>query len=168
MITFASFKRRRRNMATRPDPNTTLELSRDFKAERERVFAAFLDPTVLQTIWSTDAYKIVEMTVDARVGGGWSFAMRDQATGSVGHCTASYLEIERPVRIMWLTKWLDGPLAGAPEMRVTLEFSSIRGGTRLHLTHEFFPDQQTRDHHGAGWASGLERLAGLLAGELAK
>lgn len=154
-------------MAGEPYPNTTLELSRDFEAKRERVFDAFLDAAVLQVIWSADAYKIVEMTVDPRVGGGWSLAMRDEATGRVGHCTARYAEIERPARIVWWTKWLDGPLADAPQARVTLEFSVIGGGTRLELTHEFFPDQETRDHHGTGWTSGLERLARLLAGELA-
>ncbi|MGH8865428.1 MAG: SRPBCC family protein, partial [Burkholderiales bacterium] len=144
-------KKRRKNMDEKPDPNTTLELSRDFQAERERVFGAFLDPTVLQTIWSADAYKIVEMTVDARVGGGWRLAMRDEATGGVSHCTARYVEIKRPVRIVWRTKWLDGPLADAPEARVILEFGAIEGGARLKLTHEFFPDSQTRDHHRAGW-----------------
>ncbi len=155
-------------VAELPDPNTTLFLSRDFKAERECVFGAFLDATVLQNIWSAPAYKIVEMAVDARVGGGWKLAMRDEATGSVNHCTARYVEIERPVRIVWLTKWLDGPLAGAPEGRVTLEFGAIAGGTRLKLTHEFFPDRETRDHHGTGWASGLERLTRWLAGELSQ
>lgn len=153
-------------MAAELDPNTTLELSRDFQAARERVFASFLDATVLQSIWSADAYQIVDMAVDARVGGGWSLSMRDQATGVVNHCTARYLEIEPPARIVWRTKWLDGPLASAPEARVTLEFSEFRGGTRLKLTHEFFPNSQTRDHHRAGWSSGLERLARVLAGEL--
>lgn len=102
------------------------------------------------------------MEVDPRVGGGWSLAMRDEATGEVGHCTARYIEIDRPNRIVWHTKWLDGPLASTPEGLVTLEFAALRGGTRLNLTHAFFPDSQTRDHHRGGWASGLDRLARLL------
>ena len=149
-------------MATGHNSNFTLELTRDFKASRERVFGAFLDAGVLQTIWSADAYKIVEMKVDARVGGGWRLAMRDESTGAVSHCTARYVEIQEPARIVWLTKWLDGPLAGAPEARVTLEFSAIAGGTRLKLTHESFPDAQTRDHHSKGWGSGFDRLAKLF------
>ena len=103
-------------------------------------------------------------------------APRDSVIAVVGdgfgsllvHCTARYLEITRPARIVWVTKWLDGPLASAPEARVTLEFSAIAGGTRLSLTHEFFPDRQTRDHHGQGWSSGLDRLERLLAGERVK
>ncbi len=151
-----------RDVVAKSDPNTALELCRDFEAGRERVFDAFLDANVLQTIWSADAYTIPPMTVDARVGGTWSLAMRDEATGAVSHCTARYLQINRPTRIVWLTKWLDGPLANAPEARVTLEFSVVQRGTRLKLMHEFFPDSQTRDHHRTGWTSGLDRLARLL------
>src|SRR5262249_20077503 len=149
-------------MAAKPDPDTTLLLTRDYTSDRQRVFDAFLDADALQWIWSTDAYQIVEMSVDARVGGGWRLAMRDEATGAVGHCTARYIEIDRPSRIVWLTKWLDGPLADAPEARVTLEFSTLKDGTRLKLTHEFFPNRQTRDQHGMGWGAGLEKLAHLL------
>jgi glutathione S-transferase len=148
----------------KPDPDTTLKLTRDFEAAPELVFDAFLDAKVLRTIWSSASFKIVEMTVDARVGGGWKLAMRDEASGAVARCTARYAEIDRSKRIVWWVKWLDGPMAAAPEARVTLEFSAIGNGTRLKLTHEFFPDSQTRDHHGAGWGSGLERLAVLLSG----
>src|SRR5262245_59177864 len=112
-------------MTRAPDPNTTLELSRDFKAARQRVFDAFLDAKTLQTIWSAEAYSIVEITIDARVGGGWKLAMRDEASGAIGHCSARYVELQSPARIVWLTKWQDGPLADAPESRVTLEFSAI-------------------------------------------
>jgi hypothetical protein len=40
----------------------------------------------------------------------------------MSHRTARYLEITRPERIVWRTKWLDEPLASAPEARVVLEF----------------------------------------------
>jgi len=66
-------------MAAKPDPSTTLELLRDFPAERERFFGAFLDAGVLQTFWSAEAYKIVETTVDPRVGGGWRCATRPRS-----------------------------------------------------------------------------------------
>jgi uncharacterized protein YndB with AHSA1/START domain len=82
--------------------------------------------------------------------------MQDEGTGAVTHCIARYVAFERPRRIVWRTKWLDGPLAGAPKTRVTLEFEPIERGTRLKLAQEFFPDRQTRDHHGSGWASALE------------
>lgn len=153
-------------MAATLDPNTTLELCRDFKADRERIFQAFLDADILQTIWSADAYKIIEMSTDPRVGGGWQLAMRDEASGGVMHCSARYTEIDRPARIVWRTKWLDGPLAGAPEARVTLKFNATQSGTRLNLTHEFFPDSQTRDHHRGGWSSGFDLLERVLAGHL--
>ena len=154
-------------MGAESSHETTLKLTRDFKADPERVFGAFLDPEALKRIWSTNEYRIVEMKADARTGGGWSMAMREEASGAVSRSTAQYDEIVRPSRIVWRTKWLDGPMAAAPEMRVTLEFSAIPGGTRVKLTHEFFPDSETRDHHGTGWTSGFDRLELLLAGRLA-
>jgi uncharacterized protein YndB with AHSA1/START domain len=149
-----------------PNPDTTLVLSRDFPADRDLVFDVLLDAKGLQTIWSVDAWKVVEIAVDPRVGGGWKLAMLDAATGRVMHCTARYVEIERPSRIVWRSKWLDGPLAGPAETRITLEFSAITGGTRLTVTHELFPDRETRDHTGQRWASELRQLDRLLAGEL--
>jgi uncharacterized protein YndB with AHSA1/START domain len=148
-----------------PDPSTTLSLVRDLEVAPELVFGAFLDAEAMRTIWSSDKFMVVGMSVDARVGGGWQLTMRDEASGAVARNTARYAEIDRPNRIVWWVKWLDGPLAGAPEACVTLEFSAIAAGTRLKLTHEFFPDSVTRDHHGSGWASGLERLAKLLSGK---
>jgi uncharacterized protein YndB with AHSA1/START domain len=150
-------------VAARPDPNTTIELSRDFDAPPELVFDAFCDAKALTFIFSTDGYKIVEMKVDARVGGGWNLAMRDEATGNIARCTSRYLEIARPKRIVCTNTWLDGPLASEPETRVTLEFEKIARGTRLTLMHEFFPDRQTCDQHSNGWASAFSKLAQYLA-----
>lgn len=155
-------------MAARPDPDTTLRLSRDYDAPPELVFDTFFDAKALRYIFSADAYTIVDMEVDARVGGGWSLAMRDTASGTIARSTARYTEIERPKRIVCLTKWLDGPLAGHRDMRVTLEFEKVARGTRLKLTHEFFPDRETCEQHGSGWSSALARLATRLAGALAQ
>jgi uncharacterized protein YndB with AHSA1/START domain len=155
-------------VAARPDPSTTIELARDYDAPPELVFNAFFDAKALQYIFSADAYTIIEMKVDARVGGGWTLAMRDEATGAIGHCTSHYLEIERPRRIVCLNQWLDGPLAGEPETKVTLEFEKIARGTRLKLTHEFFPDSQICKQHSTGWATAFERLARHLAAALVK
>jgi hypothetical protein len=33
----------------------------------------------------------------------------------------------------------------------------------MALTHKNFPDARARDHHGQGWASGLDKLARVLA-----
>jgi uncharacterized protein YndB with AHSA1/START domain len=138
-------------------------MSREFDAPPELVFDTFCDAKALQFIFSADAYKIVEMTVDARVGGGRSLAMRDEATGHVARSTARYLEIERPKRIVCMTQWLDGPMANEPENRVTLEFEKSGRGTRLKLTHEFLPDRTICDHQSSGWMSAFERLAEHLA-----
>ncbi|MBX9787773.1 MAG: SRPBCC domain-containing protein [Pirellulales bacterium] len=151
-------------MTRTANPETTLRMSRRIAADRERVYAALLDANVLQQIWSAEAYTIARIAVDPRVGGGWQMAMRDEATGTENRCSATYLELDPPQRIVWLTKWHDGPLADAAEMRVTLQLSSIGGDTQIDLVHEFFPDSTTRDHHASGWGAGFDRLAALLEG----
>jgi uncharacterized protein YndB with AHSA1/START domain len=150
-------------MAAGPDPDTTLFLHHEFQAPPERVFAAFLDAETLKKIWSAPEYTIVEMELDPVVGKGWRMVMRDEASRATARCTARFVAIEPPRRIVWLTRWLDGPLAQAPEARVTLDFRPVAGGTRVELQHEFFPDSATRDHHRGGWSAGMERLAELLA-----
>jgi uncharacterized protein YndB with AHSA1/START domain len=151
-----------------PDPDTTLVLSRDFEAERDLVFGALLDANVLQTIWSVKPWTIVEITVDPRVGGHWKLTMRDETTGALVRCMARYMEIEKPHRIVWRSKWLDGPLADADEMRITLEFISVAGGTRLTVTHELFPDRKARDDQGERWAAELSLLGRMFGDTFSK
>lgn len=155
-------------MAASPDSDIMLELARDYDAPIDLVFRVFFDADALKFIWSTATYTIVDMTMDAQVGGGWRLAMRDIATRAVARCTARFTEIEQAKRIVWFEKWLDGPLAGHQDTRVTLQFEPVARGTRVKLTHEFFPDRRTRDQHVEGWASGLERLARHLAPEPVK
>jgi uncharacterized protein YndB with AHSA1/START domain len=156
----------RRHIA--PDPDTTLVLSRDFEADQELVFGALLDAKVLQTIWSVKPWTIVEITVDPRVGGYWKLSMRDETTGALVRCTARYMEIEKPRRIVWRSKWLDGPLVDADEMRITLELASVAGGTRLTVTHELFPDRKTRDDQGERWAAELALLSRMFGDPFGK
>lgn len=158
----------RERLHTAPDPDTTLVLSRDFEADREVVFGALLDAKVLQTIWSVKPWTIVEITVDARVGGYWKLVMRDETSGALVRCMARYMEIERPCRIVWRSKWLDGPLVDADEMRITLEFTSVAIGTRLTVTHELFPDRKTRDDQGERWAAELTLLSRMFGDAFSK
>ena len=145
-----------------PDPDTSVRLTRSFAAPRARVFAVFLDCEALRHIWTSPDYPILDMSMDARVGGGWAFAMRMGEGGAVQHCSARYIEITPNERIVWLTSWTDGPMAGRPEMRVTLDFFEEAGGSRIEVVQEFFPDSQTRDHHAEGWSAGFAKLDAAL------
>ncbi len=147
------------------DPTTALELDRTFAVDRATLFDAFLDPAMLRRIWSTARNRIVEMTVDARVGGGWALAMRDERTGAVTRCAARFVEVNRPIRIVWQSAWFDGPHAAVGETRVTLDFAQAGGDTRLRLRHELIPDHATRDRFAMEWSAEFARLGQLLAGE---
>ncbi len=66
-----------------------------------------------------------------------------------------HLEKDRLVRLTWVT----GPSGtrGA-ETVVTVEFEPRGTGTRLRLTHEGFPDEQTRNIHTDAWPLVLAAL----------
>ena len=54
------------------------------------------------------------------------------------------------------------PSADSQEMLVTVEFRDMGGSTEVVLTHEYHPDQHSRDEHAKGWAGCLTQLAALF------
>ncbi len=139
------------------DTGEVLVVRRVLPVERERVFAAWLDPASLAT-WMrpgdmTDA--IVE--VDPRVGGRFRILMqRDR--DSYEH-QGEYLAIEPPSLLSFT--WI----SAATDLRttvVTVELHERDGGTELVLTHRRLPQERV-DSHRHGWTD----IVRLLETELA-
>jgi uncharacterized protein YndB with AHSA1/START domain len=69
---------------------TILRLTRRFDAPRERVFAAWIDPEVLELWWaSLPGWEGAEASVDAQPGGRYRLAMREGPAATSTLCTAS-------------------------------------------------------------------------------
>lgn len=68
-----------------------------------------------------------------------------------------------PEKLVYTWEWESGDFASMGETLVTVEFRDQDGSTELILTHERFPDEEKRDHHGWGWNSTLDCLVKLLA-----
>jgi uncharacterized protein YndB with AHSA1/START domain len=68
------------------------------------------------------------------------------------------LERDRMVQLTWLTSATKGA-----ETVVTVEFSSLSGGSRLRLRHEGFADAESRDRHEQAWPMVLTQLDERLA-----
>jgi uncharacterized protein YndB with AHSA1/START domain len=118
-------------------PPITREL--DVAAPPERVWAALTDPVVV-ACWLT----CTDVAFEARIGGRYRLFDGD-ATGEVTRLA--------PPRLLEYTWTMAGWPGGAPPSRVRWELSPASGGrrTRLRLTHDGFPDHETRDAHDAGW-----------------
>jgi uncharacterized protein YndB with AHSA1/START domain len=118
-----------------------------FDAAPERIFDACLDPAWLSR-WmfgpNVRDERIVRLTLDARVGGKFSFVVDRNGT-EVDH-VGEYLEIDRPRRLAftWATR------DTLPEVsRVIIEITARDLGCEVKLTHAM----------GAKWSAFVDKAA---------
>lgn len=143
--------------ATQED--TTLRITRQFEAPRERVFRAWTDPQALKRWWiPADGFSVDGADVDLRVGGHYRLAMRNPQ-GEVFYLTGAYREVRAPERLVYTWRWEGTQMDGIGESLVTVEFRSRGRATEVDITHERFPDTAVRDRHGGGWGGCLDCLA---------
>lgn len=141
--------------------DTTVRITRVFKAPRERVFKACFDPQLLRQWWCPEGFRFTGVTIDPKTGYGKRYSM----VGPEGEkyvWDIDYLLVDAPKKL----KWTSTPVEGFGEQDVTraqLEFRDVPGGTEVTLTHEGFPDKDTRDAHQGGWGGGFDKLEKLLA-----
>jgi uncharacterized protein YndB with AHSA1/START domain len=129
-----------------------------FSASAERVFDAWLDPTLIGR-WmfgpNVRDEQIVRLGLEPRVGGNFSFVVKRQET-EIDHL-GEYLEIDRPKLLVftWATR------DSLPDTsRVIVEIRPLEKGCELTLTHVM----------SSAWAEYLDRVTGswqLMLGKLA-
>lgn len=150
--------------AVSDDGTLTLALTRTIEAPREAVFRAWTDPAQLTRWLGPSGMRVEIKHFDARPGGSYRVDMIG-ASGSVGIVGGAYHEIVPPERLVFTWVWeVDGPdHSSGRETLVTVTFRAVGGHTELTLRHERFENAASRDSHGQGWNSTLDRLAALLA-----
>jgi uncharacterized protein YndB with AHSA1/START domain len=108
-----------------------------FGAAPERVFDAWLDPDMIGRFMfgpSVRDEEIVRLSLDARVGGTFSFVVRRQGQ-EIDH-VGRYVEIDRPRRLVFT--WAVAPDA-IDASRVSIMIEPQGSGCELTLTHEMQP-----------------------------
>jgi len=139
---------------------TRLQITRVFDASRERVFAAWKTPELMQR-WSgcKETAKAV-ITMDFRVGG--SFTQKMDIEGAGKHTiTGVYDEIVEPEKIAYHVN------LGPATTRVTVEFIEQGRQTKLVLTQEGFPDPAIVKIVSGGTLESLDKLEALLLAQAA-
>ena len=134
-----------------------------FSASAERVFDAWLSPAMIGRFMFGPQLReeeIVRLSLDARVGGAFSFVVRRKGE-EIDHI-GRYLEIERPRRLAFT--WAVAP---EPEdsSRVVIKIAPLASECELTLTHEMQPkwaDLAPRVEQG--WSTMLGALAKALDG----
>ena len=140
---------------------TVLQITRTFRASREKVFQAWTTPGALKQWFGPSAeFSIPVAELDLRVGGRYRIQMVDPK-GQTHTAIGEYREIARPEKLVFTWSWEGG--AGCDETPlgetlVTIELRQKATETEMTLTHELFPNAQTRDNHYEGWNGCLERL----------
>jgi len=141
-------------------PSFELQLSREIRAPRERVFDAFVTETAMRNWMCPRGMTIPALEVDARVGGGFRLTMRAR-DGDQFTAVAAYREITRPERLVYTWQWVGEGMPNV-ETLITVTFAERGGATEVRMTHSGFPDQALADSHQEGWGSCFNRLADLV------
>lgn len=140
-----------------------LTVSRDIAASPERVFDAWLNPTVARRfLFATTDGEMLTCEIDARVGGRGLIVER-RASGDARH-RLLFEEIDRPRRLVFM--FAADPAEEGQWTRVTIEIAATPTGAHLTLTHEMDPawaayEEQTRH----GWTMILDTLSRTIGEE---
>jgi uncharacterized protein YndB with AHSA1/START domain len=137
----------------------TTTLSKRLDASPEAVFDAWTDPEGMGA-WFSPMTTASVPKLDLRVGGDFQIDMHGEDMDFVH--TGRYLEIDRPRKLAFT--WISGGTQDQ-ETVVTLNLEADGDGTLLTLTHERFPNTESRDNHAKGWAAIMEKFVGVCAGE---
>lgn len=131
-----------------------------FSASAERVYDAWLDPEKASKFYfATATGFIVRCEIDARVGG--RFTLVDRRDGEDVAHTGTYLELERPRRIVFsfsVEKYSND------STRVTIDIAPLERGCDVTITHELpaaHADAARRTSEG--WAKMLEVASFVIA-----
>ncbi len=129
-----------------------LVVRRFIPVPRERVFAAWLDPTSLERWMRPSGITDAVVEVDPRVGGKFRISMI-QGRERFEH-TGEYLAIEAPARLSftWISQATDHK-----RTEVTIDFLEQPGGTELVLTHRQLPSAEIESHR-SGWTDVLRNF----------
>jgi len=154
------------NMPATQIEDYTLSLNRDFNVPPEKVFQAWTDPQIVARWFGPDGAEVESVEIDLNVGGTYSLTLKEP-DNSVAVLHGEYREIDPPHKLVF-TWILDGQACEGSaglhaETVVTLDFQDRSGSTRLVLTHDFLPTEESRDGHFMGWTDSLESLAQVFA-----
>lgn len=148
-----------------PQGEEPVRLQGRFDVPPSRVFRAWTDPDQLRR-WFGPGGASKSLSVDARVGGGWSVVF-DGPDGATDTLRGAYreVEIDRKLVFSWVHERAlpDGTVETTKESQVTVTFEAADGGTRLSLLHEGIVREAGRSGVGGGWNASFEALQTHLA-----
>jgi uncharacterized protein YndB with AHSA1/START domain len=134
--------------------NNGFTLTRSIAAAPARVWAAFTNADeYVAWVWPLEWNSTCE--IDLRIGGTFRVASEERGLSIQG----TYVEIDPITRLV--LNWTQTDREGDSLLTISIQPSA--DGTDLVLTHENFPDEESRANHELGWTDCLSRLPAYLA-----
>jgi uncharacterized protein YndB with AHSA1/START domain/DNA-binding transcriptional ArsR family regulator len=140
----------------------TVRLSRVFKAPRERVFNAFLDPDAFAKWIPPNGYTAHVYKFEPKVGGRYRMSFSSLDKKDTHFFGGKFLEIKPYERLRYTDKFETDNPEMQGEMRVTVTFKEVRGGTEVKIVQEGVPKAIPVEGAMLGWSQSLENLARLV------
>ncbi len=152
-------------MTTQIISPTALQIERNFKAPREKVFRAWTNAGALRMWFAVaEGFTTPIAEVDLRIGGRYRLGMKPPDNGPILIVGGVYRMIRPPEKLVFTWSW-EAAGSDEPETLVTVEFIDLGDETQVVLTHEQFVTTEARDQHGDGWQGCLNRLTLALENE---
>ena len=101
--------------------------------------------------------QTLELIAEVRVGGKYRWDLTNPE-GEKKTCEGEYRELVPDRKIVLTWQWQDDEDWDNVVSVVTVELDDAEDGTELRLRHERFPNDTSRENHGQGWNSVLDRL----------
>jgi len=123
--------------------STTIEIkgqdlfvTRVFPASIEAVFEAWIETSKIAQWWGCAECTNVESEIEAKVGGKYNHHMTIETEHGVHHAPgfATLIEFDPPNRLAYRSEDDNDPMV------VTVDFTTIPGGTEVRLRHTNIPD----------------------------
>jgi uncharacterized protein YndB with AHSA1/START domain len=148
---------------------STTRLTRHFRAPRNRVYRALLDPEAVQKWMVPDEMSSHIDSFDGREGGAFRITLTYNRPSTAGKTGPGHDSFQgRFVRLVPDTQVVqaiefeteDPALAG--EMTITYTLTEVDGGTYLVGVHENLPPGVSAADNELGWRMSLDKLANLV------
>ena len=138
-----------------------LTFRRVHRASPELLFDCMTQPEHLTRFWGPEGTTtpIGNIVVDLRPGGAFETTMVSDADGASYVMRATYVEIQRPERLVWIESDVVGGL------RTTITFVDLGDGRTEVITHQTnVPAEYATPEAQAGFATSLDRFDDYIAG----
>ncbi len=142
-----------------------LEMTRTFKASRERVFDAWSSLEAMTHWFGPGDCQVLGGELDFKVGGRYRIELKTEAVGEI-EVGGEYREIIRPDKIVFSWQWSGHEQLCDDVMEVVIELVELGlAETELRLTQTGFPDRENAEHHSEGWAGSFDKFGPWVTGD---